>query len=151
MSSADSFLNILAMTAVRDFTVKDSSTESKANTFKKVRWAVLIFGAASLAMALYLPNIVELFIAGITLNIIFTPVTLLALIKKDVHKYRNAAFASIIAGTVVIAALFAVGFITGDNGILKIAFVPATIVATIVMFVGMRFERRGSAEFEVRS
>jgi solute:Na+ symporter, SSS family len=142
MSSADSFLNIVAMTAVRDFTIKDSNAEAKSKTFKKVRWAVLIFGAASLAMALYLPNIVELFIAGITLNIIFTPVALLALIKKDVHRYKKSALASILAGTIVIASLFAIGFLSGDTGILKIAFVPATIVATIAMFVGMGFEKR---------
>jgi membrane protein DedA with SNARE-associated domain len=38
--------------------------------------------------------------------------------------------------------LFAIGFISGDTRILKIAFVPATIVATIAMFVGMGFEKK---------
>ncbi|PLX07785.1 MAG: hypothetical protein C0596_09285 [Marinilabiliales bacterium] len=137
MSSADSFLNIVAMTAVRDFS--SWKTEGKPNdkVFKQVRIAVVVFGALALGMALYMADIVELFIAGITLNIIFTPVTLLALIKKDVYKYKFAAFSSILAGTIVIAALFAYGFIIDDSGILKIAFVPATIVATIAMFLGI--------------
>jgi hypothetical protein len=97
----------------------------------------VVFGAAALGMALYLSDIVELFIAGITLNILFTPVTLLALIKKDVYKYKYAAFSSVVSGTIVITTLFAYGFISGESSILKIAFVPATIVATIALFIGI--------------
>ncbi len=137
MSSADSFLNIVAMTAVRDFKSFRDIDEPKEKTFKKVRIAVIVFGAACLGMALYLPDIVELFIAGITLNILFTPVCLLALIKKDVYSYKYAAFASVLSGTIVISVMFAYGFITGNSGILKIAFVPATLVATIAMFIGI--------------
>ena len=110
--------------------------------FKKVRIAVVVFGAAALGMALYLSDIVELFIAGITLNIIFTPVALLALLKKDVYKYKFAAFASLLSGTIVIASLFTFGFVSGDSSILKIAFVPATIVATIAMFIGIGIKNR---------
>ena len=137
MSSADSFLNIVAMTAVRDFSSWKEENLSKEKTFKRVRLAVVVFGAAALGMALYMADIVELFIAGITLNIIFTPITLLALIKKDVYKYKFAAFASVLSGVIVIAALFIYGFVSKDSVILKIAFVPATIVATIAMFVGI--------------
>lgn len=142
MSSADSFLNIVAMTAVRDFSSWKDENLSKEKTFKFVRIAVVIFGAAALGMALYMADIVELFIAGITLNILFTPVTLLALIKNDVYKYKFAAFASVLAGVIVIAALFIYGFISKDSGILKIAFVPATIVATITLFVGIWIGKR---------
>ncbi|MDD2635090.1 MAG: sodium:solute symporter family protein [Bacteroidales bacterium] len=137
MSSADSFLNIVAMTAVRDFTSYKDKGIAKDKVFKRVRIAVVVFGAVALAMALYLPDIVELFIAGITLNIIFTPITFLALIKKDVYKYKYAAFASILSGAIVITALFTYGFISNNSGILKISFVPATIVATIAMFIGI--------------
>lgn len=142
MSSADSFLNIVAMTAVRDFKSYKQANEPAEKVFKKVRIAVVVFGAAALGMALYLSDIVELFIAGITLNIIFTPVALLALLKKDVYKYKFAAFASLLSGTIVIASLFAFGFISGDSSILKIAFVPATIVATIAMFIGIGIKNK---------
>ncbi len=137
MSSADSFLNIVAMTAVRDFSSWKDKNKPKEKVFKQVRLAVVVFGAAALGMALYLSDIVELFIAGITLNILFTPVTLLALIKKDVYKYKYAAFSSVVSGTIVITTLFAYGFISGESSILKIAFVPATIVATIALFIGI--------------
>lgn len=137
MSSADSFLNIVAMTAVRDFSSWKNESVSKEKIFRRVRFAVVIFGAAALGMALYMADIIELFIAGITLNILFTPVTLLALIKKDVYKYKYAAFASVLSGIVVISILFAYGFISNDSSILKIAFVPATIIATLTMFIGI--------------
>ncbi len=137
MSSADSFLNIVAMTAVRDFSSWKTDGKPNEKVFKQVRIAVVVFGAAALGMALYMADIVELFIAGITLNILFAPVTFLALIKKDVYKYKFAAFSSILSGTIVITALFTYGFISDDDGILKIAFVPATIVATIAMFIGI--------------
>ena len=136
MSSADSFLNIVAMTAVRDFKSYKANNESADKTFKKVRLAVVVFG-----MALYLSNIVELFIAGITLNIIFTPVALLALHKTDVYKYKYAAFASIFSGAVIIITMFTYGFISGDSSMLKIAFVPATLVATIVLLVGIKMSK----------
>jgi solute:Na+ symporter, SSS family len=137
MSSADSFLNIVAITAIRDFSSYKKKTASKETHFKRIRIAVVVFGAMALGMALYFSDIVELFIAGITLNILFAPVCLLALIKKDVYKYKYAAFYSILSGTVVIAALFSYGFISMQDGILKIAFVPASIVATIVLFIGI--------------
>ncbi len=142
MSSADSFLNIVAMTATRDFSSWKTKQKSEDKTFKHVRIAVVIFGAMALAMALYLADIVELFIAGITLNILFTPVTLFALIKKDVYRYKFAAFASILSGTIVITAIFTYGFITENSQVLKIAFVPSTIIATIVMFVGVYIKKR---------
>ncbi len=142
MSSADSFLNIVAMTAIRDFSYGKAERQSKNEIFRKVRIAVVIFGALALGMALYLPDIVELFIAGITLNIIFTPITILALLKKDVYRYKKAAFYSILSGTLVIAILFIIGFINQNSGILKIAFVPATIVATISLFLGIWFEKQ---------
>ncbi len=137
MSSADSFLNIVAITAVRGFSKKTYTPESNKSQFLKIRIAVVIFGAVALALALYFADIVELFIAGITLNIIFTPICILALIRKDVYKYKYAAFASVLSGAVVIAAFFIYGFISMHDGILKIAFIPATIVATAVLLVGI--------------
>ncbi len=143
MSSADSFLNIVAITAIRDFSsfkkAKKSSTESN---FKQIRIAVVVFGAFALGMALYFADIVELFIAGITLNILFAPVCILALIKKDVYKYKYAAFYSILSGTIVITGLFAYGFAGMHDGILKIAFVPATLVATLVLLLGILIHNR---------
>ncbi len=144
MSSADSFLNIVAITAVRDFGSWKDRPGSKEKHFVRIRTGVVIFGALALAMALYFANIVELFIAGITLNILFTPVCLLALIKKDVYKYKYAAFASVLCGAIVIAVIFIYGFVTMQEGVLKIAFIPATIVAAIILLLGVwRVNRRG--------
>ena len=140
MSSADSFLNIVAMTAVRDFTGWKEKSISKETTFKRVRIAVVVFGAFALTMALGFADIVNLFIAGITLNILFTPITFLALIKKDVYKYKYAAFYSVLSGTIVIVVLFVMGFTTDNDSLLKMAFIPATLVATIALFIGMKIQ-----------
>lgn len=137
MSSADSFLNIVAMTAVRDFGSYKKDFQTKESSFKRVRMAVIFFGAIALAMALFFADIVNLFVAGITMNILFTPITVLALIRKDVYKYKKAAFASILSGTIVILVIFILGFSTQNDSLLKMAFVPATIVATISLFIGL--------------
>ncbi|MBS4013752.1 MAG: hypothetical protein KGZ97_08330 [Bacteroidetes bacterium] len=142
MSSADSFLNIVAITAIRDFSSWKNTTASKPLHFKRIRIAVVVFGAVALGMALYFADIVELFIAGITLNIIFAPVCLFALLKRDAFKYKYVAFYSILSGTVVIAIMFIIGFTNTDSGLLKIAFIPATLVSAIVLLIGaygMRF------------
>jgi SSS family solute:Na+ symporter len=137
MSSADSFLNIVAMTAVRDFSGWKEKSLSKEQTFKRVRWAVIIFGILCLAMALFFADIVNLFVAGITLNILFTPVTLLALIKKNVYKYKYAAFSSILSGTIVIVILFIIGFAKGNDSLLKMAFIPATLISAFALWIGI--------------
>ncbi len=142
MSSADSFLNIVAITAIRDFTKWKYSSDSNSIHFKRIRIAVVFFGAIALAMALYFSDIVELFIAGITLNILFAPICLFALIKKDVYKYKFIAFYSILSGAVVIAAFFIYGFVTLQEDILKIAFVPATVVAAIVLITGVVLKKK---------
>ncbi|HRW22586.1 MAG TPA: hypothetical protein P5509_11495, partial [Bacteroidales bacterium] len=142
MSSADSFLNIVAMTAVRDFTGWKENNISNEAAFKWIRIAVIAFGMLALAMALFFADIVNLFVAGITLNIIFTPVTFLALIKKDVYKYKFASFYSILSGTIVIIILFTLGFATHNDSILKMAFIPATIIAGIVLLVGIQIQNR---------
>ncbi|MEA3448705.1 MAG: sodium:solute symporter family protein [Bacteroidota bacterium] len=145
MSSADSFLNIVAMTAVRDFVSWKKNGITKAKSFKYMRIAVFLFGAVALTMALFFANIVNLFVAGITMNILFTPITILALVKKDVYKYKFAAFSSIISGAIVILALFVYGFATHNDSILKMAFIPATLVATIALFIGLwRHKHKGN-------
>jgi solute:Na+ symporter, SSS family len=142
MSSADSFLNIVAMTAVRDFKSFLPNFQTKADSFKRIRIAVVIFGALALAMALLFANIVNLFVAGITMNILFTPITLLALLRKDVYRYKKSAFASILSGAIVIIVLFSIGFATQNDSILKMAFIPSTFIATIVLLLGLKLEKK---------
>jgi len=48
------------------------------------------------------------------------------------YKYKYAAFASVLCGAIVIAVIFIYGFVTMQEGVLKIAFIPATIVAAII-------------------
>ena len=142
MSSADSFLNIVAITAIRDFTSWKYTSDSNRKHFIRIRFAVVIFGAIALGMALYFADIVELFIAGITLNVIFAPVCIFALVKKDVYKYKYVAFASILSGTIVIASMFIYGFLSMQENILKIAFVPATIISAIILIIGVWIKAR---------
>jgi solute:Na+ symporter, SSS family len=142
MSSADSFLNIVAMTAVRDFSGWKEKNISNENAVKRIRIAVIIFGMLALGMALFFADIVNLFVAGITLNIIFTPITFLALIKKDVYKYKFAAFYSILSGTIIIIILFTIGFATNNDSLLKMAFIPATLIAGITLLIGIWIQNR---------
>ncbi len=55
---------------------------------------------------------------------------------------KNQHLLALLLGQLLLLHFFAIGFMSGDDGILKIAFVPATIVATIAMFVGMWFEKK---------
>ncbi|RLD53545.1 MAG: hypothetical protein DRJ05_16265, partial [Bacteroidetes bacterium] len=141
MSSGDSFLNLVSISAVRDFAGwrKKSSLTDKKQIYKQIRIATIIFGFIALGMALVLPKIVDLMVVGIATIVIFVPITFLALIKDDVYKYRKAAIYSILSGFVVNLVFFVWGTIAPDQMEAKSSFIPAFIVASLVLLVGVRF------------
>jgi len=135
MSSGDSFLNLISITAVRDFAGwrKQKSLTDKKHIHKEIRVAAVIFGIIALGMALILPKIVDLMVVGIATIVIFVPVTFLALIKKDVLRYKKIAVISLIAGFLVNLIFFVWGTMRPDQFEPKSSFIPAFIVSSLVI------------------
>ncbi|MCB0807457.1 MAG: hypothetical protein KDC05_16815, partial [Bacteroidales bacterium] len=135
MSSGDSFLNLIAISAVRDFAGwrKQTSLADKKHIHKQIRIAAIVFGIIALGMALLLPKIIDLMVVGIATIVIFVPVTFLALIRKDVYRFRKIAVISVISGFVVNLFFFTWGTISPDQFQPKSSFVPAFISSAIVL------------------
>jgi SSS family solute:Na+ symporter len=140
MSSGDSFLNLISISAIRDFTGwrKKKSLSDKKHIYKELRIATIVFGIVALGMALLLPKIVDLMVVGIATIVIFVPVTFLALIKPDVYRFHKVASASIISGFIVNLFFFAWGTLAPEKFEPKSSFIPAFIVALCVLLIGMK-------------
>jgi len=93
-------------------------------------------------MALVFPKIVDLMVVGLATIVIFVPVTFLALIKKDVHRYRATALASIVTGFVVNLFFFVWGIQSPEQFEPKASFIPAFIVSFLTLLFGMLLTRR---------
>jgi SSS family solute:Na+ symporter len=143
MSSGDSFLNIISISAVKDLVGwKTKSSSKKLSQPVLIRSATMVFGLIALGMALVFPYIVDLMVVGISTITIFAPITLFSLIKKDVYPYRKAALWSILSGFVINVVLFAWGILQPDQFEPKNSFVPAFIVATLVLIGGVYLKKR---------
>lgn len=142
MSSGDSFLNIISISAIKDFAGwgKDSSQRDPKKTYVIIRYGTIVFGVIALFMALVFPYIVDLMVVGISTIAIFVPITLFALIRKDVSPYRKTAIASIVTGFIVNLGFFIFGILS-DQFEAKSSFVPAFILATLVMLIGVKTTR----------
>ncbi len=143
MSSGDSFLNIISISAVKDFVGwdKNKPAQSSGQIQKSTRLATIIFGFIALLMALALPRIVDLMVLGLATIVIFVPATFLALIKKEVHQYRKSALWSIIVGFVVNLAFFVWGLLAPDQFEAKASFIPGFISALLVLLSGIYFTK----------
>ena len=141
MSSGDSFLNLVSISAIRDFAGwrRKTALSDKKNIYKQIRIATLVFGLIALGMALVLPKIVDLMVVGIATIVIFVPVTFLALIRDDVYKYHRIAVYSIISGFIVNLFFFVWGTLFPLQFQAKSSFVPAFIVASLVLIIGMKY------------
>jgi SSS family solute:Na+ symporter len=140
MSSGDSFLNLISISAVKDFLgwKKEPKEVSKLRMQLQIRIVSFVFGFIALFMALVFPKIVDLMVVGLATIVIFVPVTLLALIKKeDVYKYRKAGIISIVAGFVVNLGFFLWGVVKPEQFELKSSFIPAFIVSTLILVLGV--------------
>jgi len=143
MSSGDSFLNIISISAVKDFVgFKKRKTVSPEKSYVFIKYATVIFGVVALFMALVFPYIVDLMVVGISTIAIFVPITFYALIKKDVYQFRKAALASILSGFVVNLILFVYGIILPEQFEAKSSFVPAFILATLVLVIGIKLTKK---------
>jgi len=141
MSSGDSFLNVIAISAVRDFSGWRSKgtadTRAVHLQHRQIRAIAIVFGVLALGLALALPGIVNLMVVGIGTISIFVPITLLALIHPNAGKYRKAAVASITAGFVVNVVFFAWGLLKPGVMEPKISFIPAFLSAALVLGAGI--------------
>jgi SSS family solute:Na+ symporter len=143
MSSGDSFLNIISISTVKDFVgwgkKKGEVTKEKAHLM--IRITTIIFGIIALFVAIVFPNIVDLMVVGISTITIFAPITLFALINKNAFAYRKVALASILSAFIINISLFTWGIISPDQFQAKSSFIPAFIVAVLVLIIGVRFKR----------
>ncbi len=139
MSSGDSFLNIISISAVKDFVGwgKKKEAVSKEKAHLMIRIATVVFGVIALGVALVFPYIVDLMVVGISTITIFAPITLLALIKKDAFAYRRIALASILVAFVINLILFTYGTLYPEQFQAKTSFVPAFVIGSIVLVVGV--------------
>ncbi len=140
MSSGDSFLNLISISAVKDFVGwKKSKAVSKSALHKSIRLISIAFGVIALFMALSFPKIVDLMVIGLATIVIFVPVTIFALIRKNVHKYRIAALTSIITGFLVNLFFFVWGITSPDQFEPKASFIPAFVAALLSLLIGIYF------------
>lgn len=143
MSSGDSFLNIIAISAVRDFSGwRRQAPPSQQQSQRMIRMATMLFGIVALFIALAFPDIVDLMVVGIGTIVIFVPVTLLALGGKDPSRYAKPALYSILSGFVVNTAFFVYGLISPQAFEAKSSFIPAFIVSSLVLLVFVQTEKR---------
>lgn len=142
MSSGDSFLNIISISAVKDFVGwgnKKPVTAEKAH--KLIRIATFVFGTIALFMALVFPNIVDLMVVGISTITIFAPITLFALIVKNPFNYRKAVITSLMVAFIVNVFLFILGLNSPETFNPKSSFVPAIMIESIVLLIGMKLTK----------
>jgi solute:Na+ symporter, SSS family len=148
MSSGDSFLNIISISAVKDFVgwgkKKGDISQEKAHLM--IRIATIVFGVVALFVALVFPYIVDLMVVGISTITIFAPITLFALVSKNAFAYRKAALASILVAFFINFALFTYGTLYPELFQAKTSFVPAFIVGSLVLFIGVKMTKRESFE-----
>jgi SSS family solute:Na+ symporter len=150
MSSGDSFLNIISISAVKDFVGwgKKKEEVSKKKAHLMIRIATVIFGIIALFMALVFPNIVDLMVVGISTITIFAPITLFALMSKNAFAYRKAALASILTAFVINLALFIYGIVSPENFQAKSSFVPAFILGALVLLIGVLISKPKTTSHE---
>lgn len=143
MSSGDSFLNIISISAVRDFQGwRNQPQTDVVKSQRLIRWATILFGGIALVLALLLPDIVDLMVVGIGTIVIFVPTTLMALHNKHPEKYAVSAMWSVLLGFVVNVIFFVWGVISPAQFEPKSSFIPAFIVALLTLWLGYQIQHR---------
>ncbi len=141
MSTGDSFLNIISISAVKDIWLRKKE-ESPGKQNLKIKIATIIFGVLALFIALVFPYIVDLLVVGLSTITLFVPVTLLALINKNAGKYGDIALYSILSGFLVNIFFFVYGLIYPEQFQPKSSFVPGFIVSVLVLLIGLKIQSR---------
>lgn len=144
MSSGDSFLNVISISAIKDFAgrkkVKTEIDPQKLH--KSIRIISIFFGLAALGMALLLPDVVDLMVVGLTSIAIFAPVTILALTKKDVKMYKKEALYSLLIGFIINVGFFVWGTMAPEQFNNKSSFIPAFIITVLVLVFGVMIRKK---------
>jgi len=139
MSSGDSFLNIISISAIKDFVGwRNSKPVKPEKAHQMIKVATFIFGFIALFTALVFPNIVDLMVVGISTITIFAPITLFALIKKNAFAYRKTVIISLLVAFFVNLFFFVLGIKYPESFNPKSSFVPSIIIETIILLVGMK-------------
>lgn len=146
MSSGDSFLNIIAISSVKDFVKGNNKGPLTQKDYKWIKLMAVIFGAIALVMALVFPKVVDMMVLALSTITLFVPITLLALIHKNAGKYRRVAWWSLLSGFVVNIVFFIYGLVMPQHFEAKSSFVPGVIVATFVLLAGMMYYKRKHPE-----
>ncbi len=143
MSSGDSFLNLISISAIRDFIgwKKKALTNAK-KMHARIRITAFIFGFIALFMALVFPRIVDLMVVGLATIVIFVPVTFLALLNKNAFEYRKIAIVSILSGFTANLAFFLLGIFNPEIFEPKASFVPAFCVSLTTLLTGMWIRKK---------
>jgi Na+/proline symporter len=145
MSSGDSFLNLVAISTVKDFVgfkKHESGEIDKQHLQRNIRIVAIIFGIIAMVMALWFPKVVDLMVVGLATITIFVPVTYLALSSKNPYQYRSAAAWSIVSGFVVNLVFFVIGIVSPEVFEAKSSFIPAILVAGLVLIIGVSIKKR---------
>lgn len=141
MSSGDSFLNIISISAVNDLKGWSRREMTRQSFFNLLRITTVLFGLLALFLALVVPDIVNLMVVGLGTISIFVPITLLALIDNEPVRYRKSALASILSGFAVNILFFVLGVGYPLQFEAKSSFVPAFCVAGFVLITGVILTR----------
>lgn len=147
MSSGDSFLNIISISTARDFLGWKHKEKDSSQLQKSIRIISLVFGILALFIALSFPKVVDLMIVGISMIVIYTPITLIALTKQDPYQYRRVAFISVVLAFVVNLSFFLWGVFSPEQFNAKTSFIPAFLVAVISTLIGMAFVKKNPDQY----
>jgi solute:Na+ symporter, SSS family len=146
MSSGDSFLNIIAISSVKDFVKGTQKGPMSQKDYKWIKIMAVIFGVIALVMALIFPKVVDMMVLALSTITLFVPITLLALTNKNAGKYRKPAWWSLLSGFVVNIAFFIYGLLMPEHFEAKSSFVPGVIVATLVLLAGIMYVKKNHVE-----
>lgn len=141
MSSGDSFLNIISISTVKDLynNNKEVNISKQGN---QIRIVTLLFGLIAMFIAMVFPHIVDLMVIGLSTISIFVPITLFALINKSAKNHSKAALYSITIGFIVNLIFFILGLAFPEKFQAKSSFVPGFIVATLVLIIVVKVDRK---------
>lgn len=125
MSTIDTELFYLSSSIAKDFLPKRREITPK-EIAKTIRKSIIILAIISMAMAIFVSNIILLLFALVSLALAISPVIISSLIWEI---RSNAAFLSMSAGLVAFVALMLSGKLTPDTAIITL---PAAIVFLII-------------------
>ncbi len=146
MSTGDSFLNIISISAVKDFFVLRKKSDLNRQS-KEIKIVTIVFGVLALIIALAFPHIVDLMVIALSTITLFVPVTLFALIDNKAGLYQKQAVYSIVSGFIVNVIFFTFGLLYPEQFQAKSSFVPGFIVAVLVMLISVKVKKKKESRF----